>query len=116
MKLRFRAVPLLALLALAGAASAETLLIERVQQETEGRHADARHDDGPGRRPASARRPTASTRAAARSTSGRRSTAGAIPTFTVYFEKNKVIDAVANKADAERDRPEAADPLSLSPR
>ena len=29
------------------------------------------------------------------------------PAFTVYFEKNKVIDVVANKADAERNRPEA---------
>jgi hypothetical protein len=33
------------------------------------------------------------------------------PDFTVYFEKNRVIDAVANKADANEVGPEARHPL-----
>ena len=100
MTLRLRALPLFALLALAGAASAETLLVDRVQQEPTtslpvrgmsmdqvqqrfGAPAD-RLDPRGGQKH---QWPTINR--------------WSYPAFTVYFEKNKVIDAVANKADAD---------------
>ena len=100
MTLRLRALPLLALLALAGAASAETLLVDRVQQEpttsmpTRGMSMDQvqqrfgapadRLDPRGGQKH---KWPTINR--------------WSYPAFTVYFEKNKVIDTVANKADAD---------------
>ena len=95
---RLRALPLFALLALAGAASAETLLVDRVQQEPTmsmpmrgmsmvqvqqrfGAPTD-RLDPRGGQKH---QWPTINR--------------WSYPAFTVYFEKNKVIDAVANKAD-----------------
>ena len=95
---RLRTVPLLALLAIAGAVSAETLLIKRVQQENKaamptrgmtmaqveahfGAPADRLDPRGGQKR----QWPTINR--------------WSYPAFTVYFEKNKVIDAVANKAD-----------------
>jgi len=100
MTLRLRALPLLALLALAGAASAETLLVDRVQQEpttsmpTRGMSMDQvqQRFGAPADRldPRGGQKhqwPTINR--------------WSYPAFTVYFEKNKVIDTVANKADAD---------------
>jgi hypothetical protein len=100
MTLRLRALPLLALVALGGAASAETLLVDRVQQEPKtsmpmrGMSMDQvqqrfgaptdRLDPRGGQKH---QWPTINR--------------WSYPAFTVYFEKNKVIDAVANKADAD---------------
>jgi len=100
MTLRLRALPLFAVLALAGAASAETLLVDRVQQEPamsmpmRGMSMDqvqqrfgaptGRLDPRGGQKH---QWPTINR--------------WSYPAFTVYFEKNKVIDAVANKADAD---------------
>ena len=99
--MKFRTVILLsALLAVSGAATAETLLIERVQEENK------------------AALPTrglsmAQVEAKYGAPTGRLDPRGGQkrqwPTinrwtyadFTVYFEKNKVIDVVANKASAE---------------
>ena len=94
------AVPMFALLAFAGAASADTLLIERVQEENKaampargqtmaqvearyGAPAERMNPEGGQKR----QWPTINR--------------WVYPTFTVYFEKSKVIDVVANKADAE---------------
>ena len=100
MTLRLRALPLFALLALTGAACAETLLVDRVQQEpttsmpVRGMSMDQvqqrfgaptdRLDPRGGQKH---QWPTINR--------------WSYPAFTVYFEKNKVIDAVANKADAD---------------
>lgn len=98
MKRIARVVPLLALLAVAGAVSAETLLIQRVQEENKaslpargmtmaqveagfGAPTDRLDPRGGQKR----QWPTINR--------------WTYPGFTVYFEKNKVIDAVANKAD-----------------
>ena len=100
MKHRIAVVPLFALLALAGVASADTLLIERVQEENQatlpvrgqtmaqvessyGAPAQKLEAEGGQKR----QWPTINR--------------WVYPSFTVYFEKNKVIDVVANKADAE---------------
>jgi hypothetical protein len=100
MNRRIHALPLLALLCLAGIASADTLLIERAQSQ-----------------PASAlpvRGQTATQIEAAfgapqqklEPRGGQRSQWPVInrwvyPGFTVYFEKNRVIDVVANQASPE---------------
>ena len=100
MTLRLRALPLFAILALTGAACAETLLVDRVQQEpttsmpVRGMSMDQvqqrfgaptdRLDPRGGQKH---QWPTINR--------------WSYPAFTVYFEKNKVIDAVANKADAD---------------
>ena len=98
MTLRLRALPLLAVLALAGTASAETLLIDRVQQEPMAfmpvrgmtmEQVKARFGE-----PAERLDPRGGQKLQW-PTINRWS----YPAFTVYFEKNKVIDAVANKAD-----------------
>jgi len=95
-----RAVPLLLLLACSGAACAETLLVDRVHEENKaampvrgmtmaqveasfGAPADRLDPRGGQKR----QWPTINR--------------WSYPAFTVYFEKNKVIDAVANKADAD---------------
>jgi hypothetical protein len=95
---RLRTVPLLALLAFAGAASAETLLIERVQQENKA----AMPTRGMTMAQVEARFGTPADRLDPRG--GQKHQWPTInrwsyPAFTVYFEKNKVIDAVANKAE-----------------
>jgi hypothetical protein len=104
---RLRTASLLALFVLAGTASAETLLIDRVQQENKamlptrgltmaqvearfGAPAD-RLDPRGGQKH---QWPTINR--------------WSYPAFTVYFEKNKVIDAVANKADATEIGPKPA--------
>ena len=100
-----RPVVFVALFSLAGSACAETLLVERVAQE-------------PGALPA---RGTAMADVRARfgEPSSRLEPAGGqkrqwptihrwvYPTFTVYFERSRVIDAVANKADATEIGPKA---------
>ena len=95
---RLRTASLLALFVLAGTVSAETLLIDRVQQENKAAlptrgmtmaQVEARFGapaDRPDPRGGQKRQwPTINR--------------WSYPAFTVYFEKNKVIDAVANKAD-----------------
>jgi hypothetical protein len=92
-----RTVPLLALLAVAGAAHAETLLIERVQEEA----AAALPARGMSMAQVEARFGAPSQRLDPRG--GQKPQWPTInrwsyPAFTVYFEKDKVIDAVANQA------------------
>jgi len=94
-----RVVPLLLLLACSGAACAETLLVDRVHEENKaampvrgmtmaqveasfGAPADRLDPRGGQKR----QWPTINR--------------WSYPAFTVYFEKNKVIDAVANQAGA----------------
>ena len=94
------AVPLLALLALAGATSAETLLIERVQEE----HRVALPARGQSMAQVEARFGAPAERMDPRGGQKRQwptINRWVYPAFTVYFEKNRVIDAVANKASAE---------------
>ena len=100
MKSRFAAIPLFALLAFAGSASAETLLIERVQQETR----IALPARGQSMSQVEARFGAPSERMDPRGGQKRQwptINRWVYPGFTVYFEKSRVIDAVANKADAQ---------------
>ena len=93
-----RVVPLLALLAVAGTVSAETLLIERVQEENKA----ALPTRGMSMAQVEARFGAPSDRLDPRGGQKRQwptINRWGYPGFTVYFEKNKVIDAVANKAD-----------------
>lgn len=100
MNVRIAAIPLFALLAISGAVSADTLLIERVQEETQvempvrgqtmaqveakyGAPAEKLDPQGGQKR----QWPTINR--------------WVYPTFTVYFEKSRVVDVVANKASAE---------------
>lgn len=98
MNTRFRALPLLALLALAGTASAEKLLIERVQEENKA----ALPARGMTMTQVEAKYGAPSERLDPRGGQKRQwptINRWVYPAFTVYFEKTKVIDAVANKAD-----------------
>lgn len=100
MKSRIAAIPLFALLALAGAASAETLLIDRVQQEG----AIALPGRGQSMAQVEARFGAPGERMDPRGGQKRQwptINRWVYPAFTVYFEHNRVIDAVANKADAQ---------------
>ena len=95
---RLRTVPLLALLAFAGAASAETLLIERVQEEAQV----AMPTRGMTMAQVEARFGAPADRLDPRGGQKRQwptINRWSYPAFTVYFEKSKVIDAVLNKAD-----------------
>ena len=95
---RLRTVPLLALLAFAGGASAETLLIDRVQQENKA----AMPTRGMTMAQVEARFGAPADRLDPRGGQKRQwptINRWSYPGFTVYFEKSKVIDAVANKAD-----------------
>lgn len=97
---QFRIMPLAALLAFAGAASAETLLVDRVQQEA----ATAMPARGTTMAQVEARFGAPADRLDPRG--GQKHQWPTInrwsyPAFTVYFEKNTVIDAVANKVDAD---------------
>ena len=104
MNRRFRVVPLLAAsmlatLAFAGAASAEKLLIERVQEENKA----AMPARGMSMADVEARFGAPTERLDPRG--GQKSQWPTInrwvyPAFTVYFENTRVIDVVANKADA----------------
>jgi len=93
------ALPLLATLALAGPVSAETLLIERVQEENSA----ALPARGQSMAQVEARHGAPAQRMDPRG--GQKSQWPTInrwvyPAFTVYFENTRVIDVVANKADA----------------
>ena len=97
MKTSIAALPLIALLAIAGTASAETLLIERVQHEP----AASLPLRGQSMAQVEARFGAPAERMDPRG--GQKSqwptiNRWAYPEFTVYFEKNRVIDVVANKA------------------
>ena len=97
MKTSIAALPLIALLAVAGTASAETLLIERVQHEPAG----SLPLRGQSMAQVEARFGAPAERMDPRG--GQKSqwptiNRWAYPEFTVYFEKNRVIDVVANKA------------------
>ena len=92
-----RVVPLLALLAVS-AASAETLLIQRVQEENKA----ALPARGMSMAQVEARFGAPTDRLDPRGGQKRQwptINRWSYPGFTVYFEKDKVIDAVANKAD-----------------
>ena len=94
-----RAAMALALLAFAGAAAAETLLIERVQEENKA----AMPARGMSMADVEARFGAPTERLDPRG--GQKSQWPTInrwvyPAFTVYFENTRVIDVVANKADA----------------
>jgi hypothetical protein len=98
MKSRIAALPLFVLLAVAGVASAETLLIERVQEEQKL----ALPSRGQNMAQVEARFGAPSQRMDPRGGQKRQwptINRWVYPAFTVYFEKNRVIDAVANKAD-----------------
>ena len=97
MKTSIAALPLIALLAVAGTASAETLLIERVQHEP----AASLPLRGQSMAQVEARFGAPAERMDPRG--GQKSqwptiNRWAYPEFTVYFEKTRVIDVVANKA------------------
>ena len=95
---RLRTAALLALFVLAGTASAETLLIDRVQQENKA----ALPTRGMTMAQVEARFGAPADRLDPRGGQKRQwptINRWSYPAFTVYFEKNKVIDAVANKAD-----------------
>ncbi len=107
MKAAVAALPLIALLALAVTASAETLLIERVQEE----NAAALPARGQSMAQIGARYGEPAQRMDPRG--GQKSQWPTInrwvyPAFTVYFENTRVIDVVANKADAEEIGPKPA--------
>jgi hypothetical protein len=95
---RLRTASLLALVALAGTASAQTLLVDRVQQENKA----ALPTRGMTMAQVEARFGAPADRLDPRGGQKRQwptINRWSYPAFTVYFEKNKVIDAVANKAD-----------------
>jgi hypothetical protein len=94
------AVPMFVLLALSGVASAETLLIERVQEENKA----AMPVRGQTMAQVEAKYGAPAERLDPRGGQKRawpQINRWVYPAFTVYFEKSKVIDVVANKADAE---------------
>ncbi len=100
MNLRIAAAPLLALLAFSAAAPAETLLIERAQQQNQA----SLPSRGQSMDQVKARHGEPTQRLEARGGQKRQwpqINRWVYPAFTVYFEKNRVIDVVANKADAE---------------
>ena len=94
------AISLSALLAFSAVASAETLLIERVQEENKA----AMPTRGLSMAQVEARYGAPTERLDPRGGQKRQwptINRWSYPAFTVYFEKNKVIDVVANKASAE---------------
>ncbi|HVI26580.1 MAG TPA: hypothetical protein VM576_10395 [Xanthomonadaceae bacterium] len=109
MKLRTTSVVLLALLATAAsaAASADTLLVQRVQEEQSmtlpARGMTMAQVEARFGAPASRLEPRGGQKRAW-PTINRWS----YPAFTVYFEKNRVIDAVANKAGEDEVGPKPA--------
>ena len=101
------ALPAAALLAIAGTASADVLLIERV----EARQQAALPDRGLSMAQVEQRFGAPSQRLDPRG--GQKSqwptiNRWAYPAFTVYFENSRVIDAVANQATAEETGPKPA--------
>ncbi len=107
MKHRLSVLPLLALLGLAGGAHAETLLVDRVKEEP----AAALPTRGLSMAQVQARYGAPQQKLEPRGgqkrqwpTINRR----VYPAFTVYFERQKVVDVVANKADANEIGPKPA--------
>ena len=97
---RRHAVVLLALLATSATASAETLLVDRVHQE----NASAMPTRGMTMAQVEARFGAPSEKLDPRGGQKRQwptINRWTYPAFTVYFEKNHVVDAVATKADAD---------------
>jgi hypothetical protein len=97
---RLRTVPLLALLVFSAGASAETLLIDRVQEENQA----ALPARGMTMAQVEARYGAPAERLDPRGGQKRQwptINRWSYPAFTVYFEKDKVVDAVANQAGAE---------------
>ncbi|MBF6024775.1 hypothetical protein [Lysobacter niastensis] len=100
MKSRIAVVSLSALLALSGAASADTLLIERVQEENKAEMPTR------GQTMAEVEAKYGAPSEKLDPQGGQKRQWPTInrwvyPTFTVYFEKSRVVDVVANKASAE---------------
>lgn len=100
-------LPLLALLGMAGAASAETLLVERVQERTPG--ADALR--GQTKAQIETRFGAPQQKLEPRGGQKRQWPVihrWAYPTYTVYFERDRVIDVVANSASPQEIGPKPA--------
>ena len=96
----WKAIPMFALLALAGAVSAETLLVDRVKEESK----TAMPARGQTMAQVEAKYGAPSEKLDPRGGQKRQwptINRWVYPEFTVYFEKSKVIDVVANKADAQ---------------
>ncbi|MFC6838862.1 hypothetical protein [Xanthomonas theicola] len=107
MKHRLSTLPLLAVLGLAGAAAAETLLVERIEQER-GAAMPAR---GLSMGQVESRYGAPQQKLEPRGGQKRQwptINRWVYPAFTVYFEKHKVVDVVANKADADEVGPKPA--------
>lgn len=94
----WKAIPMFALLALAGAVSAETLLVDRVKEESK----TAMPARGQTMAQVEAKYGAPSEKLDPRGGQKRQwptINRWVYPAFTVYFEKSRVIDVVANKAD-----------------
>lgn len=107
MKHRLSVLPLLAVLGLAGGAHAETLLVERVKEEP----ATALPTRGLSMAQVQARYGAPQQKLEPRGGQKRQwptINRWVYPAFTVYFEKQKVVDVVANKADANEIGPKPA--------
>ncbi len=107
MNASLRSLPLLAMLAFIGIASAETLLVDRVHREPRM----AMPSRGMSMAQVQSRFGAPSSRLAPRG--GQKHQWPTInrwsyPTFIVYFEKSKVIDAVANKTGMDEIGPKPA--------
>jgi hypothetical protein len=107
MNVRFRVMPLVALLAFTGTAAAETLLVDRVQQEP----TTAMPSRGMSMDQVQARFGAPASKLEPRG--GQKHQWPTInrwsyPAFTVYFEKSKVVDAVANKTGDDEVGPKPA--------
>jgi hypothetical protein len=100
MKARIAAIPMFVLLAFSGAATAETLLIERVQEENKAEMPTR------GQTMAQVEAKYGAPSEKLDPQGGQKRQWPTInrwvyPSFTVYFEKSRVVDVVANKATAE---------------
>ncbi|AJC44869.1 MULTISPECIES: hypothetical protein [Xanthomonas] len=107
MKHRLSVLPLLAVLGLAGGAHAETLLVDRVKEEP----AAALPTRGLSMAQVQARYGAPQQKLEPRGGQKRQwptINRWVYPAFTVYFEKQKVVDVVANKADANEIGPKPA--------
>ncbi|QNH13068.1 hypothetical protein HEP73_02033 [Xanthomonas sp. GW] len=107
MKHRLSVLPLLVVLGLAGGAHAETLLVERVKQEPVA----AMPARGLSMGEVEARYGAPQSKLEPRGGQKRQwptINRWVYPAFTVYFEKHKVVDVVANKADANEVGPKPA--------
>ncbi len=103
----FSSLSIAALLAFAGAASADTLLVDRVQQEAKAQMPTR----GMSMSQVEARFGAPGEKLEARGGQKRQWPTihrWVYPGFTVYFEKNHVVDAVANKAAANEIGPKPA--------